>query len=83
MIDKEFELQIEAQAALLTNEGYFERYRYHLSVSTTCKAAWEATEAELPFGLRRFTHYQSFQKALRMERNGALSDTVILSHKTA
>lgn len=81
MIDKEFELRIEAQAALLTNEGYFERYRYHLSVSTTCKAAWEATEAELPFGLRRFTHYQSFQKALRMEAKKNLPPKAMFSRQ--
>lgn len=79
MIDKEFELQMEAQAALLTNEGYFERYRYHLSISTTCKAAWEATESELPFGLRRFTHYQSFQKALRMETKKKLPSKLLFS----
>ena len=67
MIDKQFELAVE----LFTNEGYFGRYR-ELIAEMACRAAWEQVESELPFGLRRFTSYDSFKKALRQERRDVL-----------
>lgn len=79
MTDKDFEIKIEAQAALLTNDGYFARYR-QLIASVSCRRAWEQVESEMPFGLRRFTSYDSFKKALRMERQARLPHIVRLSN---
>lgn len=67
MIDKCVEMDLEARAALLTNEGYFGRVR-ELCREMSVRAAWEKVESELPFGLRRYTHYSAFKKARSMER---------------
>lgn len=69
MIDKEIEMDFEARAALLTNEGYFGRVR-ELSRSMSIRQAWEKVESELPFGLRRYTHYMSFNAAKTKEASG-------------
>jgi len=71
MIDKDFEVAAERAAKLFTNAGYFARYR-ELLATVNCREAWEQTESEMPFGLRRFTSYDSFKKALRQERRDAL-----------
>ena len=67
MIDKDF----ERRAALLTNDGYFARVR-ELCRELSVKEAWEKVESELPFGLRRFEHYISFERARAKEVNGCL-----------
>jgi hypothetical protein len=67
MIDRDF----EQRAALLTNDGYFDRIR-ELSKAMPIKAAWEQTESELPHGLRRFTNYISFEAAKTKEASGNL-----------
>ena len=77
MIDTSIEIEFTKQAALLTNAGYFDRYRVHLA-AMNCRLAWEQVEKELPFGLRRFTTYDSFKKALRQERRRELSQIVRL-----
>lgn len=77
MIDKDFELRTEKSAALLTNEGYFRRYREHLG-KMNCREAWEAVEKEMPFGLTRFSTYDSFKKGLRQERKKELPAVVRL-----
>lgn len=77
MTDKDFEIEVGKAAELLTNAGYFTRYRNHLA-TMNCRAAWEATESELPFGLRRFLSFEAFKNALTRERNGHLSETVRL-----
>ena len=66
MIDKSVEMDFEARAALLTNDGYFGRVR-ELCLEMSVKEAWQQVESELPFGLRRFTHYDSFKKARAKE----------------
>lgn len=78
MIDKDFELQSEKTAELLTNDGYFARFRQHISDGKSRREAWEATESELPFGLRRFQSLTSLKDALTRERRGTLSATVRL-----
>lgn len=77
MTDKDFEIRIEAQAALLTNDGYFTRYR-QLIASVSCRRAWEQVESEMPFGGRRFLTYESFKDALRKERRGELSEVATI-----
>jgi len=74
MTDKDFELRAE----LLTNDGYFARYRQHLSEGISRREAWERTESELPLGLRRFQSLTSLKDALTRERRGTLSATVRL-----
>lgn len=63
---------IEKEHDLLTNEGYFERYRDHLAESASCRIAWAKTEADLSavFGgrLRRFMSHKAFQNALKIEQ---------------
>ncbi len=76
MIDRDFEQQSE-RAALLSNEGYFSRYR-ELIAHMGCRSAWEKVESEMPFGLRRFVSYDAFKKALRFERLGILPNTIRL-----
>lgn len=76
MIDRDFE-QISERAALLSNAGYFARYRELIAVKT-CRAAWEQVESEIPLGLRRFMSYDSFKKALRQERRDELPEVVRL-----
>ena len=68
MIDRDF----EQRAALLTNNGYFDRVRELCREGSSVKEAWEKVESELPHGLRRFTHYFSFRMARIKEANGAL-----------
>lgn len=77
MIDKDFEMLSE-RAKLLSNEGYFARYREHLASGKNGREAWEATESEMPFGLRRFQNHTSFKDALLRERRGKLSNTIRL-----
>lgn len=72
MIDKDFELQSERAAELLTNDGYFARYREHRASGKNCRESWEAVESELPLGLRRFQNHTSFKDALLKERTGKL-----------
>ena len=59
MMDTDF----EAVGRLLTNAGYFDRVRELCREGLNSKQAWEQVERELPFGLRRFTHYVSFRHA--------------------
>lgn len=66
MTDTDF----ERKAELLTNVGYFGRVR-ELAQTMSVKAAWEQVERELPFGLRRYTHFISFERAKTMEAEGA------------
>lgn len=82
MTDRDFEIRIEAQAALLTNDGYFARYR-QLIASVTCRRAWEQVESELPFGGRRFLTYESLKDALRKERSGELSEVAMIKFTKA
>ena len=70
MIDKDF----ETAAELLTNDGYFSRYRQHRSDGKNCREAWEATENEMPLNLRRYRNHNSFKDALLKERKGGLTD---------
>lgn len=72
MIDKSVEMDFEARAALLTNEGYFGRVR-ELCREMSVKEAWRQVESELPLGLRRFTHYMAFEAAKTKEANGTLA----------
>ena len=78
MTDKDFEIASERAADLLTNDGYFARYREHLAECRTRREAWQATENELPFGLRRYESFGAFKNALTLERRGRLSKTVRL-----
>lgn len=71
MIDKDFEM-LSDRAKLLSNEGYFARYREHLASGKNGREAWEATESEMPLGLRRFQNHTSFKDALLKERTGKL-----------
>ncbi len=71
MIDKDFETFSE-KARLLSNEGYFARYREHLAAGKSGREAWEAVESEMPLGLRRFQNHTSFKDALLKERTGRL-----------
>lgn len=67
MIDTDF----EKSAYLLTTHGYFDRVR-ELSRSMSIYEAWEQVERELPFGLRRFTNYRSFERAKTKEAKGVV-----------
>lgn len=69
MIDSEF----EAKGRLLTNDGYFDRVRELCREGFSVKDAWERVEGELPFGLRRFTTYESFSYARVLEVKNKLS----------
>ena len=68
MIDSDF----EAKGRLLTNAGYFDRVRELCREGFSVKDAWEQVESELPFGLRRFTNYKSFDNARALEAGGKL-----------
>lgn len=68
MIDTDF----EKRAALLTNGGYFSRVRELCLEGLSVKEAWEQVESELPHGLRRYTHFISFEAAKTKEANGTL-----------
>ena len=78
MTDKDFETQSENAAELLTNDGYFARYRQHLSEGISRREAWEATEKDLPLGGRRFLSFTAFKNALTLERSGKQSATIRL-----
>lgn len=67
MIDRDF----EKRAELLTNSGYFSRVR-ELADTMPMTEVWKTVEAELPHGLRRFTHYISFEAARVKETKGVL-----------
>ena len=73
MIDKDFEA-LSASVRLMTNDGYFERY-WQLQPKIGVKKAWLQVESELPFGLRRFLSYHSFQVAKKNYANGTLTKT--------
>lgn len=79
MIDRDFEQYCEKSVALLSNAGYFARYRELIAVKT-CRAAWEQVESEIPLGLRRFVSYPAFKEALRLETRKQLSPTVRLQY---
>ena len=78
MAEKDFKRQAERSAELLTNDGYFNRFRQHLADGKSRRKAWEAVEGELPLGLRRYTNFTSLKDALKRERKGSLSQTVRL-----
>lgn len=78
MTDKQTEVHFEETAVLMTNAGYFARYRHYIS-TMSCRAAWEQVESELPFGLRRFSSYDAFKKALREKGNDEHSEMVRFS----
>jgi len=68
MIDRDF----EQRAALLTNDGYFDRVRELCSSGKSVKEAWEQVESELPLCLRRFTTFTSFCYARVQNANNNL-----------
>lgn len=72
MVDISTELAFDGAAALLTNDGYFDRVR-ELCKTMPVEQAWQQVESELPFGLRRFTTIFSFYTARRKEAAGKLS----------
>jgi len=72
MKDTEF----EQKARLLTNDGYFERFR-ELAPEMGVRAAWERLEGELPLGLRRFTNYTAFEKAKAKEQKRELPELIV------
>lgn len=62
---------------LLTNEGYFTRFR-ELAQEMTVLAAWEHLESEMPFGIRRYTSYTAFLAAKKREAKGRLGCVIYL-----
>ena len=63
----------ERRAALLTNDGYFDRVRELMQeCNMPQEQAWDTVEKDLPFGLRRFTSYLSFLNAKKLESEGRL-----------
>jgi hypothetical protein len=79
MIDKDFET-ISEKVKLLSNEGYFARYREHLATGKSRREAWEAVEAEMPLSLRRFKNHTSFKNALLTEAEGKLPESPRLTY---
>lgn len=79
MIDRDFEQQSE-RATLLSNKGYFSRYR-ELSQTMGVMKAWEQVEKELPLGLTRYTTFSAFEAAKRKEKEGRLNTTVYLRYE--
>ena len=74
MKDKDFELLSESTtraAALLTNDGYFARHR-ELAAEHGVTEAWRMVESELPFGLKRFSSFHSFENAKKMHVEGSI-----------
>ena len=71
MIDKDFELLAERKA-LLTDDGYFARYR-QMCQQYDSRNAWTAVECELhdSFGVRRFLTYSACHQAM-LRNNGAI-----------
>jgi len=76
MIDTEFE-RLSERARLLTNEGYFSRFR-ELAPTIGVMEAWRQVESEMPFGLRRYSDFAAFERAKKKESDGSLSETVYL-----
>lgn len=72
MIDNQTELTFERRAALLTNDGYFDRVRELCAEGKSVKEAWEQVESELPLNLRRFTRYIAFRYARVQDANNTL-----------
>ncbi len=68
MIDKDF----ERRAALLNPSGYFDRVRELCKDGSGVKEAWMQVESELPFGLRRFFTFTSFEHERKREAEGVL-----------
>lgn len=62
---------------LLTNDGYFARFR-ELAQDMTVLAAWQQLESELPHGIRRYTSYTSFLAAKKRESKGRLGYVIYL-----
>lgn len=78
MIDTDFERN--PTAALLTNDGYFARHR-ELAAEHGVKEAWEIVEAELPFNIRRYRSYGSFENAKKKYIEGAMPATAQFTRK--
>ena len=76
MKDTEFE-QLSERATLLTNKGYFNRFR-ELAPEIGIVNAWLQVESELPFGIRRYSDFAAFERAKKREAEGTLSETVYL-----
>ena len=68
MIDTDF----ERRGNLLTPTGYFDRVRELCKQGSSVKDAWEQVESELPFGLRRFFTFTSFEHERKREADGVL-----------
>lgn len=79
MKDTDFE-RISESASLLTNRGYFDRFR-ELQPELGVKGAWARLESELPLGLRRYTHYHAFEAAKKKEAEGCLPEQIIFKFK--
>jgi hypothetical protein len=75
--DTDFD-RLSERAALLTNAGYFSRHR-ELAAIHGVTEAWAMVEAELPFGLRRFTSFHSFENAKKLEAEGAIPKKAVFS----
>jgi hypothetical protein len=67
--------------ALITNQGYFARYREHLAAGHPCRVAWAKTENELCeyLNIRRYNTYPSFCDGLRYERKKRLTKRVMFT----
>lgn len=76
MTDTDFE-RLSEKAELLTNKGYFKRYR-ELAPQIGVVNAWLQVESEMPFGIRRYSDFAAFERAKKKESNGTLSETVYL-----
>lgn len=60
-----------SESTLLTNEGYFNRHR-ELAAEYGVTEAWRMVESELPFGLKRFTSFHSFENAKKLHVQGTI-----------
>lgn len=70
-----------AALRLVTNEGYFARYREHRAAGHSCRVAWAKTENELREGLplSRFNSYASFVEGLRYEKKKSRTHRVMFT----
>lgn len=70
-----------ATLRLISNEGYFDRYREHRAAGHSCRVAWAKTENELRQGLplTRFNTYLSFCQGLRYEKKARLTKKVVFT----
>jgi hypothetical protein len=70
-----------ASLRLVTNEGYFTRYREHRAAGHSCRVAWAKTENELRQGLplSRFNSYPSFVEGLRYEKKKTRTQRVMFT----